>query len=121
MNSIDSNRSVTERTQNLEDAVITDAVEALQGKRDLPPGEPEYVMTDDQTPQITEEQFAQAVAIRERRLNPPQKKTFTIMLDHDVVTFFQNKGNGHQERINEVLVRYMMRIKQAERNTVNMD
>lgn len=92
-------------------AVIAKAAKALTGKQHLPPDEPEYGTPDDETPEMTPEQFAQAIALRDRRMNPPSKQRITIMLDEDILDFFKKQGDGYQTRINETLLRYMMRIK----------
>ncbi|MAX27612.1 MAG: hypothetical protein CMJ19_24205 [Phycisphaeraceae bacterium] len=71
----------------------------------------EYGVPDDETPEFTPEQFARAVALRDRRLNQPPKKRITINLDEDIVAFFKTAGEGYQTRINEALLRHMMRVK----------
>ena len=54
---------------------------------------------------LTEEDFKQA-----RRRGPQQASTkdrITIRLDHDIVTFFRDQGQGWQTRINDILLDYV--------------
>lgn len=38
---------------------------------------------------------------------PPRKKTVTIRLDEDVLSWLKRKGRGYQTRINKLLRQYM--------------
>lgn len=63
------------------------------------------VESDPDTRLLTEEDFKQA-----RRRGPQQASTkdrITIRLDHDIVTFFRDQGQGWQTRINDILLDYV--------------
>jgi len=81
----------------------------------------DYGTPDDQMPEITPEQFTQALALRNRHLNAPAKQRITIMLDQDIVEFFKQDGEGYQTRINEALLRHMMRVKAGTRGSQPAD
>ncbi len=57
-------------------------------------------------PEITPEQFAQAIVRRGLKPVPP-KTQLTIRLDSEVLTWFKNQGKGYQTHINAVLKAYM--------------
>ena len=68
-------------------------------------------MTDDEIdtndiPEISPEQFAQAVV--RRGLQPvPSKAQLTIRVDREVLDWFRSQGRGYQTRINALLRAYM--------------
>lgn len=58
------------------------------------------------SPEVTPEMFARAVA--RRGLKPVEpKKQVTLRLDADVLAWFKAQGRGYQTRINELLREYM--------------
>lgn len=99
------------RTKAQDKAIVANANISLKDKQELPPGEPEYGTPDEEMPELTPECIAQAVALRDRRLNPPAKKRITIMLDEDIIQFFQHGCTDYKTRINEALLRHMIRVK----------
>lgn len=58
------------------------------------------------SPEVTPEMFARAVA--RRGLKPVEpKKQVTLRLDADVLEWFKAQGRGYQSRINALLREYM--------------
>lgn len=58
------------------------------------------------SPEITPEMFARAVA--RRGLKPvPRKQQVTLRIDADVLDWFRRKGRGYQATINALLRAYM--------------
>lgn len=58
------------------------------------------------SPEVTPEMFARAVARRGLKPAGP-KKQVTLRLDADVLAWFRAQGAGYQTRINELLREYM--------------
>lgn len=59
-----------------------------------------------ESPEITPEQFAKAVA--RRGLKPmPRKKQITLRIDEDIIGWFKAQGDGYQTRINDLLRAYV--------------
>ena len=53
--------------------------------------------------------FANAIPFRERPLFKPVKRSTTLRLDADVLSWLRAKGKGYQTRINAILREAMMR------------
>ncbi len=52
-------------------------------------------------PELNDEFFQKA------QLRTPNKKSITIRIDDDVLTWFKAQGQGYQTRINQLLRKYM--------------
>src|SRR5699024_4770202 len=69
--------------------------ERVEGIRD------KEIITDEDSPKITEEMMARAEIIRR------SKEVVTLRLDSEVLAWFKAQGKGYQTRINAVLKAYM--------------
>jgi len=57
-------------------------------------------------PEVTPEMFANAI-VRKGFKPLPSKQQITLRIDHDVITFFREQGQGYQTKINQLLRAYM--------------
>lgn len=57
-------------------------------------------------PEITPEQFAQAMVHRGLPV-PPRKTQIALRIDKDVLAWFKAQGKGYQSRVNALLRAYM--------------
>jgi uncharacterized protein (DUF4415 family) len=58
-------------------------------------------------PEITPEQFANAVVHRGGLQQPKNKAQVTLRIDNDVLEWFKLQGRGYQTKINSLLRAYM--------------
>lgn len=64
---------------------------------------------DDETPELTEEDFAVMRTMDELVSHRQPKKLITLRLDADVIDGFRSQGRGWQTRVNAVLKAYVGR------------
>lgn len=57
-------------------------------------------------PELTPEMFANAI-VRKGFKPLPNKQQITLRIDHDVISFFREQGQGYQTKINQLLRAYM--------------
>jgi len=58
-------------------------------------------------PEVTPEQFAEAVVRRGGLTSKPNKEQVTLRIDKDVLDWFKTQGKGYQTQINALLKAYM--------------
>lgn len=96
------NRSGADILKHIEKPQVQERLERLAEK---PDSEIDY----SDIPQLTEEQLARMMPLREYLAVRRKKERLTVRIDKDVVAWLRSEGEGYQTRLNEILREAMTR------------